>query len=82
MNQDQELHNQVVEEELIEEADIETSQVEQLANNIDEIFWEMSHYLQKYMDKGTKSSLKKARVLATKLTKALKEFRKGTRQFI
>jgi hypothetical protein len=82
MNQDQELHNQVVEEELTEEADIETSQVEQLANNIDEIFWEMSHYLQKYMDKGTKSSLKKARVLATKLTKALKEFRKGTRQFI
>jgi|YNPMSStandDraft_1061717.scaffolds.fasta_scaffold118663_2 hypothetical protein len=82
MNQDQELHNQVVEEELIEEADIETSQVEQLANNIDEIFWEMSHYLQKYMDKGTRSSLKKARVLATKLTKALKEFRKGTRQFI
>ena len=82
MNQDQELHNQVVEEELTEEADIETSQVEQLANNIDEIFWEMSHYLQKYMDKGTRSSLKKARVLATKLTKALKEFRKGTRQFI
>lgn len=82
MNQDQELYTQVTTEELTEETTNDTSQVEQLAHNVDEIFWEMSHYLQKYMDKGTKSSLKKARVLATKLTKALKEFRKGTRQFI
>lgn len=78
MYENQELHTQAP----VEENATDNSQVEQLVNNVDEVFWEMSHYLQKYMDKGTKSSLKKARVLATKLSKSLKELRKGTRHLV
>lgn len=79
MQKEQELHTQAPVEET---TTTDSSQVEQLVSAVDEVFWEMSHYLQKYMDKGTKSSLKKARVLATKLSKALKELRKGTRHLI
>jgi len=78
MQKEQELPTQ----DPVEETNIDNSQVEQLVSAVDEVFWEMSQYLQKYMDKGTKSSLKKARVLATKLSKALKELRKGTRHLI
>lgn len=82
MQKEQELHTQAPVEETTTTTTTDSSQVEQLVSAVDEVFWEMSHYLQKYMDKGTKSSLKKARVLATKLSKALKELRKGTRHLI
>ncbi|MBO3757534.1 MAG: hypothetical protein JTT14_00240 [Candidatus Brockarchaeota archaeon] len=82
MYEDQELHTQASVEETTTDNSHDNSKVEQLVNAVDDVFWEMSHYLQKYMDKGTKSSLKKARVLATKLSKALKELRKGTRHLI
>lgn len=51
-------------------------------NDIETTFWDFTYLVNKYKVKGTKSALKKARVLATKLSKQLKEFRKVTKELI